>query len=100
MAQNRAESSWDLYNYGNYINQFPSNTITVIRQYERINKKICKQKMSIMFNKICIYIYIYIYIYMCVCVCVCIYIYIYIYVCVCVCVCINNGKESDNQEKK
>ena len=31
-----------------------------IRQYERINKEICRQKMSIIFNEICIYIYIYI----------------------------------------
>ena len=52
-----------------YINQFPPNTIRSIRQYERINKKICRQKMSILFNEICIteemlpiYIYIYIYI--------------------------------------
>ena len=80
MAPSRAESTRDTYNYGQYINQFPPNTIKVIREYERIQKKICRQKMSIMFNKICIneemlpkYIYfkiIYIYIYICVCVCV------------------------------
>ena len=34
-----------------------------IREFERIQKKICRHKMSIMFNEICIYIYIYIYIY-------------------------------------
>ena len=62
MAQSRAESTWDIYNYGKYINQFPPNTMKAIRQYERINKKICRQKMSIMFNEIFIYIYIYIYI--------------------------------------
>ena len=68
MAQSRAESTWDIYNYGQYINQFPPNTIKVIRQYEWIQKKICRQKMSIMFNEICIneemlpkYTYIYIY---------------------------------------
>ena len=38
----------------------PPNTIKVIREFERIQKKIYRQKMSIMFN---IYIYIYIYIY-------------------------------------
>ena len=61
---------WDTYNYGQYINQFPPNTIKVIREFERIQKKICRHKMSIMFNEICIneemlpiYIYIYIYIY-------------------------------------
>ena len=51
------------------INQsLPPNTIKVIREFERIQKKICRHKMSIMFNEICIneemlpkYIYIYIY---------------------------------------
>ena len=59
MAQSRAESTRDTYNYGQYINQFPSNTIKEIRKFKRIQKKICRHKMSIMFNKICIYIYIY-----------------------------------------
>ena len=84
MAQSRAESTRDTYNYGHYINQFPPNTIKVIREFERIQKKICRHKISIMFNEICIneemlpkYTYTYIYI----------YIYIYIYMCVCVCVC-------------
>ena len=77
MAQSRAESTRDTCNYGQYINQFPQNTIKVIREFERIQKKICRHKMSIMFNEICINEemlpkYIYIYIYMCVCVCVCI----------------------------
>ena len=72
MAQSRAESTRDTYNYGQYLNQFPPNTIKVIREFERIQKKICRHKMSIMFNEICIneemlpkytYIYIYIYIY-------------------------------------
>ena len=68
----RAESTRDTYNYGQYLNQFPPNTIKVIREFERIQKRICRHKMSIMFNEICIneemlpkytYIYIYIYIY-------------------------------------
>ena len=69
MAQSRSESTRDIYNHGKYINRFPPNTIKAIRQYNRINKKICWQKMSIMINEICIneemlpiYIYIYIYI--------------------------------------
>ena len=69
MAQSRAESTRDTYNYGQYLNQFPPNTIKVIREFERIQKKICGHKMSMMFNEICIdeemlpiYIYIYIYI--------------------------------------
>ena len=79
MAQSRAESTRDTYNYGQYINQFPTNTIKVIREFEQIQKKICRHKMSIMFNEICIneemlpkYTYIYIYIYVCVCICVCV----------------------------
>ena len=32
----------------------PPNTIKVIREFERIQKKICRHKMSIMFNEICI----------------------------------------------
>ena len=69
MAQSRAERTRDTYNYGQYLNQFPPNTIKVIREFERIQKKICRHKMSIMFNEICIneemlpkYTYIYIYI--------------------------------------
>ena len=63
MAQSRAESTRDTCNYGQYINQFPQNTIKVIREFERIQKKICRHKMSLMFNEICVYISIYIYIY-------------------------------------
>ena len=54
MAQSRAESTREINNYGSYINQFLPNIIKSIRQYERINKKICRQKMSIIFNEICI----------------------------------------------
>ena len=72
MAQSRAESTRDTYNYGQYLNQFPPNTIKVIREFERIQKRICRHKMSIMFNEICIYIYISIYMCVCVCVCVCV----------------------------
>ena len=54
MAQSQAESTWEINNYGKCINQFPPNTIESKGQYERINKKICRQKMSIIFNKICI----------------------------------------------
>ena len=73
MAQSRAESTRDTYNYGQYLNQSPPNTIKVIREFERIQKKICRHKVSIMFNEICINEemlpkYTYIYIYVCVCV--------------------------------
>ena len=71
MAQSWAESTRDTCNYGQYLNQFPPNTIKVIREFERVKKKICRHKISIMFNEICIdeemlpkYTYIYMYIYM------------------------------------
>ena len=79
MAQSRAESTRDTYNYGQYINRFPPNTIKVIREFERIQKKICRHKMSIMFNEICIneeMLPKYTYIYVCVCVCVCMCVYL------------------------
>ena len=56
MAHSLAKSTWEINNYGKYINQFSPNTIKSIRQYERINKKICRQKISIIFKEICIYI--------------------------------------------
>ena len=58
-TQSRAESTRDTCNYGQYINQFPQNTIKVIREFEQIQKKICRHKMSIMFNENYIYTYIY-----------------------------------------
>ena len=60
MAQSQAESTRDTYNYGQYLNQFPLNTIKVIREFERIQKKICRHKMSIMFNEICMNIHVHI----------------------------------------
>ena len=68
MAQSWAESTWEITNYGRFINQLPPNIMSSIQQFERINKKICRQKMSIMFNQICIneemlpgYTYIYLF---------------------------------------
>ena len=49
-----AESTWEITNYGRFINKFPLN----IRQFTGLTKKIFRQKMSIMFNQIYIYIYI------------------------------------------
>ena len=75
-----AVGTWEINNYGKYINQFPPNTIKSIRQYERINKKICRQKMSIIFNEIYIYVYIYIHAHTHTHTHTHIYIYIYIYI--------------------
>ena len=44
MAQSQAESTWEITNYGRFINQFPPNIIRSIEQFERINKKICRTK--------------------------------------------------------
>ena len=75
--------------YGQYLNQFPPpNTIKVIREFERIQKRICRHKMSIMFNEICIneemlpkYTYIYSYMHNCMYIYIGKYIYINIYIC-------------------
>ena len=56
IAQSCAESTCEITNYGRFINQFRSNIIRSIRQFARINKELCTQKMSIMFNQIYIYI--------------------------------------------
>ena len=57
MSQSWAESTWEITNYGRFINEFPLNIIRSIRQLER-NKKKCRQKCL----KFSIYIYIYIHI--------------------------------------
>ena len=71
MAQGWAESTWEITDNGRFINRFLLNIIRLILQLEKINQKICRRKMSTMFNQICIneemlpkciYIYIYIYI--------------------------------------
>ena len=77
----------DLYmyiciSYGRFINQFPSNIIRSIRQFERINKKMSRQKCLlylmkyVLMKKCCQNIHTYIHTYT--------HIYIYIYICVCV----------------
>ena len=39
MAQSWAESTWEITNYGRFINQFPQYIIRSLQQFERINKK-------------------------------------------------------------
>ena len=63
MAHSQTESTWEINNYGKYINQFPPNTI-------KINTAIWKDQQENMQTEnvyyvqwnLCIYIYIYIYI--------------------------------------
>ena len=80
MAQSWAESTWEITNYGRFINQFPPIIIRSIQQFERINKKYVDKKCLLCPNKYvsmkkcCQYIYIYIYIY------IHIYMYINIYI--------------------
>ena len=68
-------------NFGEFINQFPPFTISLIRWLETINSKLFRQMITILFNQICVNMltkytltHPYIYIYICVCV----------YMCVCV----------------
>ena len=62
MAQDSPESFKEPINYERSISKFRSDILTSIRQIERI-KKMCRRKMSILFNQIYIYIYIYIYLF-------------------------------------
>ena len=75
MAQDRTESNKEPINHKRDINQFPLNAIKLMQWHEKINIKMCRQRMSILFNQIFIkeerlpkhththtYIYIYIYI--------------------------------------
>ena len=54
MAQDLVESTKEPINHGKFINQFPPDTIKSIGQLERINTKMCRQRMSILLNQICI----------------------------------------------
>ena len=54
MTQDWAESTQEPTNYESFISQFPLDTIKSMWQHERIYTKMCRQKMSISFNEICI----------------------------------------------
>ena len=54
MARDRPESTWEPINYGRFITRFPPDTINWMRGLDRIITKVCKQRMSILFNQICI----------------------------------------------
>ena len=55
IAQSCAESTWEIINYGRFINQFPPNIIRSIRQFETSNKYI-----NTIYKSTYIYIYMYI----------------------------------------
>ena len=44
MAEDWAESIWEIFNQGKFINQFPSNILRSIRKVERIEKKFVDKK--------------------------------------------------------
>ena len=54
MAQDQTESTREPITYGSFINQFQQDSIKLIGQLERIYAKMWRQRMSILFNKICI----------------------------------------------
>ena len=85
MAYERSESALD--KFGKFIYQLQPKTKTLVRKLEKIQIKLYRQNVFLLFNQKCLnegllpnyththththtYIYIYIYIYMCVCVCV------------------------------
>ena len=70
VAQNWRESTSEPINYGRFINQFLPDAIKSTQWLKRINIKMCRQRMSVLFNQICIteemlskYTHTYIYIY-------------------------------------
>ena len=54
MAQDWAESTEEPINHERFINQFPPDTIKLMQQLEKINTKMCRQKMFVLFDQICI----------------------------------------------
>ena len=58
MAQVWSECTWKITNYGRLINQFSPNNIKWIRQIEKINTKIPRQKCLLMFIQIYTQMYI------------------------------------------
>ena len=82
MAQDQSESTMAPIDYGSFNNQFPSDTMKSIGQFEKIYIKMSRQRMCTLFNETYIneesqprYIYSKLYIEY-----IHIYIYIYIYI--------------------
>ena len=60
-AQDRTKSTREPINYERFIKQYPPDIRKLMRRLQRINKKLCRLRMFILFNQIYICIYIYIY---------------------------------------
>ena len=52
MTQDLSKSIKETINYGRFINQSPPDTIKSIQRLKRINTKISRQRISILFNHI------------------------------------------------
>ena len=57
MPREESESIWEPVKYGKFISQFQLDILKSIQQFERIKIKICRQKMSIIFNQIYMSVY-------------------------------------------
>ena len=61
VADERYKSAWD--NFGKFIYQLRTKTKTLGKKLERIQIKLYRPNVSLLFNQTYLYIYIYIYIY-------------------------------------
>ena len=50
------KKNWEPVKYGKFVSQFLLDIKTIIQQFDRIETKICGQRMSKIFNQIYIYI--------------------------------------------
>ena len=55
IAQDHSESTREPIIYRRFINQFPLDTIKWMQRLERMNTKMCRQRISILFNQIYIH---------------------------------------------
>ena len=61
-AREEDKSTWEPVKYGKFVCQFQPDIKTTIQWFDRIETKICRLRLSVIFN----------YIYICVCVCLCV----------------------------
>ena len=86
MAIMENENIWEPVKNGKFVSQFQPDIKTTIWRFERIERKIFRRTMSIIFNQIYIYIYIYTHTHTHACTHTHTHIYIYIYIHIYVCV--------------
>ena len=54
MAQKEHKSTWEAVKYGKYVCEFQPDIKTTIRRFERMEIKICRQILLVIFNPICL----------------------------------------------